>query len=85
MGILIFFGTATIIYIVADKLTSKEILNSNKEFNSINLDLYKYDEIINVNISEEKLVLTIRQNSKYKILIYDLKNNKILNEINIDN
>ena len=79
MGILIFLGTAVIIYIVLNKLNNKETYN-NSWNSKINLDLNEGYNIINSNISDDKLILTINNKTHYKIIIYDLnKDNK--NEI----
>ena len=77
MGILIFLGTTAIIYIVFDKLSSKQIFSDDKNHNINNLDLNEGSEIISSNILDDKL------DKAYKIVIYDLKKNKKINVINI--
>ena len=78
MGLLIFFGTATILYIVFDRLYSKQnvIFPSKQELNQLKLN--KNSEIINTNISDDKLILTIKLNEKYQIIVFDLKTGKKL-------
>ncbi len=78
MGLMIFFGTATIIYIVFERLYSNE---KNFIFNDTtikNLEIDKNSEIINSNISDDKLILTTRLNDNYRIIIFDLKSGKQL-------
>ena len=63
-GLLIFLGTSAIIYIVFDRLFSKQtLILPDKE---------------NANISDDKLILTIKLNQKYQIIIYDLKSGEKL-------
>ena len=83
MGILIFLGTTAIIYIVFDKLRSKQIFSDDKNHNINNLDLNEGSEIISSNILDDKLILVIKLDKAYKIVIYDLKKNKKINVINI--
>ena len=78
MGLMIFFVTATIIYIVFERLYSNE---KNFIFNDTtikNLEIDKNSEIINSNISDDKLILTTRLNDNYRIIIFDLKSGKQL-------
>ena len=82
MGILIFLGTTAIIYIVFDKLSSKQIFSDDKNHNINNLDLNEGSEIISSNILDDKLILVIKLDKAYKIVIYDLKKNKKINVIN---
>ena len=84
MGILIFLGTTVIIYIVFDKFNFKQIFNDEQNHNINNLDLNEGSEIINSNILDDKLVLLIKVDKTYKIIIYDLKKNKKTNVININ-
>ena len=83
MGILIFLGTTAIIYIVFDKLSSKQIFSDDKNHNINNLDLNEGSEIISSNILDDKLILVIKLDKAYKIVIYDLKTNRKINVINI--
>ena len=83
MGILIFLGTTAIIYIVFDKLSSKQIFSDDKNHNINNLDLNEGSEIISSNILDDKLILVIKSDRAYKIVIYDLKTNRKINVINI--
>ena len=62
MGLLIFFGTSAILYIVFDKLFSKE-----------KLIFPQKDELKQLQISEN-----IKLNKNYQIIIYDLKSGKQL-------
>ena len=78
MGVLIFFGTSTILYIIFDKLFSKEKLIFPQKDELKRLQISENSEIINTNISDDKLILTIKLNKKYQIIIYDLKNGKQL-------
>ena len=84
MGILIFLGTTNIIYIVFDKFNFKQIFNDEQNNNINNLDLNEGSEIINSNILDDKLVLLIKLDKAYKIIIYDLKKNRKTNVININ-
>ena len=83
MGILIFLGTAVIIYIILNKLNNRETYN-NSWNSKINLDLNEGYNIINNNISDDKLILTINNKTHYKIIIYDLKKNSKISDIRID-
>ena len=83
MGILIFLGTTAIIYIVFDKLSSKQIFSDDKNHNINNLDLNEGSEIISSNILDDKLILVIKLDKAYKIIVYDLKKNRKINVINI--
>ena len=84
IGILIFLGTAVIIYIVYERFNSKKIFNYDNSYKLNNLNLDSLSEVINANISNEKLILTIKSNSKYSIIIYDLNTNKRINVIEIN-
>ena len=78
MGLLIFFGTSAILYIVFDKLFSKEKFIFPQKNELKRLQISKNSEIINTNISGDKLILTIKLNQNYQIIIYDLKSGKQL-------
>ena len=78
MGLLIFFGTSAILYIVFDKLFSKEKLIFPQKDVLKQLQISENSEIINTNISGDKLILTIKLNKNYQIIIYDLKSGKQL-------
>tara|TARA_B100000745_G_C20056767_1_gene360487 strand:+ start:421 stop:705 length:285 start_codon:yes stop_codon:yes gene_type:complete len=78
MGLLIFFGTSAILYIVFDKLFSKEKLIFPQKDELRRLQISENSEIINTNISGDKLILTIKLNQNYQIIIYDLKSGKQL-------
>ena len=84
MGLLIFFGTATIIYVVFDRFFSNKTITfpENNELKRLNID--ENSEIINSNISDDKLILTIKLNEKYQIIIYDLKTGKQLHFFKIN-
>ena len=73
MGLLIFFGTAAVIYIVFDRLFSKQTLILPDKEKLKRIQIEENSEIVNVNISDDKLILTIKLNQKYQIIIYDLK------------
>ena len=78
MGLLIFFGTSAILYIVFDKLFSKEKLIFPQKDELKQLQISENSEIINTNISGDKLILTIKLNKNYQIIIYDLKSGEQL-------
>ena len=78
MGLLIFFGTSAILYIVFDKLFSKEKFIFPQKDELKRLQISENSEIINTNISGDKLILTIKLNKNYQIIIYDLKSGKQL-------
>jgi len=78
MGLLIFFGTSAILYIVFDKLFSKEKFIFPQKDELKQLQISENSEIINTNISDDKLILTIKLNKNYQIIIYDLKSGKQL-------
>ena len=84
MGLLIFFGTATIIYVVFDRFFSNKKITfpENNELKRLNID--ENSEIINSIISDDKLILTIKLNEKYQIIIYDLKTGKQLHFFKIN-
>ena len=73
MGLLIFFSTSAIIYIVFDRLFSKQTLIFPEKDVLKKLRISENSEIVNVNISDDKLILTIKLNQGYQIIIYDLK------------
>ena len=88
-GILIFLGTAVIIYIVYERFNSKKIFNYDNSYKLNNLNLDSLSEVINANLymkypSIGKIILTIKSNSKYSIIIYDLNTNKRINVIEIN-
>ena len=83
MGILIFLGVTGIIYVVSEKLSSKDVFNDDKNLNINNIYLNEGSIIINSNILDDKLILTIKLDNTYKIIIYDLKRNKKIKVINI--
>ena len=78
MGLLIFFGTAGVIYIIFDRLFSKQTLIFPEKEKLSKIQMSENSEIINANISDDKLILTIKLNEKYQIIIYDLKNGEQL-------
>tara|TARA_Y100000590_G_C15653910_1_gene989874 strand:+ start:1286 stop:1561 length:276 start_codon:yes stop_codon:yes gene_type:complete len=86
MGLLIFFGTAGIIYIVFDRVFSTKqtlVFPNNDEINQ--LQIGQNNEIVNANISNDKLILIIKLNQesyikgKYQIVVFDLKKGKKIN------
>ena len=78
MSLLIFFSTLAIIYIVFDRLFSKQTLIFPEKDVLKKLRISENSEIVNVNISDDKLILTIKLNQNYQIIIYDLKSGKQL-------
>ena len=78
MGLLIFFGTSALIYIVLDKLFSKQTLVFPQKDELKKLQIDENSEIVNANISDDKLILTIKLNEEYQIIIYDLSSGKQL-------
>ena len=68
MGILIFLGVTGIIYVVSDKLSSKDVFNDDKNLNINNIYLNEGSKIINSNILDDKLILTIKLDNTYKII-----------------
>tara|TARA_Y100000590_G_scaffold465787_1_gene639082 strand:+ start:5278 stop:5535 length:258 start_codon:yes stop_codon:yes gene_type:complete len=85
MGTLIFMGTAAIVYIVFDRLSfSKENIIFPKKIDLNKLELNNDSKIINANISDDKLILTIKFNEQYKIIIYNLKDGKELYSFEIN-
>jgi len=73
MGLLIFFSISAIIYIVFDRLFSKQTLIFPEKDVLKKLRISENSEIVNANISDDKLILTIKLNQGYQIIIYDLK------------
>ena len=73
MSLLIFFSTLAIIYIVFDRLFSKQTLIFPEKDVLKKLRISENSEIVNANISDDKLILTIKLNQGYQIIIYDLK------------
>ena len=61
-----------------DRLFSKQtfILPDKEKLKRIQIE--ENSEIVNVNISDDKLILTIKLNQKYQIIIYDLKSGEKL-------
>ena len=78
MGLLIFFGTAAIIYTVFDRLFSKQTFIFPQKDELKKLQIGENSEIVNANISDDKLILVIKLNEGYKIIIYDLSSGKQL-------
>ncbi len=88
MGLMIFFGTATIIYIVFERLNSNEknLLFKENIMQDFELEIAPNSEIINTNISDDKLILTTKLlNSFYRIIVFDLKTGKKLYFFDIKN
>ena len=77
-GLLIFLGTSAIIYIVFDRLFSKQTLILPDKEKLKRIQIEENGEIVNANISDDKLILTIKLNQKYQIIIYDLKSGEKL-------
>jgi len=73
MSLLIFFSTLAIIYIVFDRLFSKQTMIFPEKDVLKKLRISENSEIVNANISDDKLILTIKLNQGYQIIIYDLK------------
>ena len=73
MSLLIFFSTLAIIYIVFDRLFSKQTMIFPEKDVLKKLQISENSEIVNANISDDKLILTIKLNQGYQIIIYDLK------------
>ena len=78
MGLLIFFSTLAIIYIVFDRLFSKQTMIFPEKDVLKKLRISENSEIVNANISDDKLILTIKLNQGYQIIIYDLKSGEQL-------
>ena len=78
MSLLIFFSTLAIIYIVFDRLFSKQTLIFPEKDVLKKLRISENSEIVNANISDDKLILTIKLNQSYQIIIYDLKSGEQL-------
>ena len=78
IGLLIFFSTSVIIYIVFDKLFSKQTLIFPEKDVLKKLRISENSEIVNANISDDKLILTIKLNQGYQIIIYNLKSGEQL-------
>ena len=78
MGLLIFFGTAGVIYIIYDRVFSKQTLVFPEKKVLNELKITENSEIVNANISDDKLILIIKLNEEYQIIVYDLKNGKQL-------
>ena len=78
MSLLIFFSTLAIIYIVFDRLFSKQTMTFPEKDVLKKLRISENSEIVNTNISGDKLILTIKLNKNYQIIIYDLKSGKQL-------
>ena len=78
MGLLIFFSTSAIIYIVFDRLFSKQTMIFPEKDVLKKLRISENSEIVNANISDDKLILTIKLNQSYQIIIYDLKSGEQL-------
>jgi hypothetical protein len=78
MALLIFFSTSAIIYIVFDRLFSKQTMVFPEKDELKKLRISKNSEIVNANISDDKLILTIKLNQSYQIIIYDLKSGEQL-------
>ena len=78
MSLLIFFSTLAIIYIVFDRLFSKQTMIFPEKDVLKKLRISENSEIVNSNISDDKLILTIKLNQGYQIIIYDLKSGEQL-------
>ena len=78
MGLLIFFSISAIIYIVFDRLLSKQTVFFPEKDVLKKLRISENSEIVNANISDDKLILTIKLNQGYQIIIYDLKSGEQL-------
>jgi hypothetical protein len=78
MSLLIFFSTLAIIYIVFDRLFSKQTMIFPEKDVLKKLRISENSEIVNANISDDKLILTIKLNQGYQIIIYDLKSGEQL-------
>ena len=78
MGLLIFFGTACVIYIIYDRVFSKQTMIFPEKDVLKKLRISENSEIVNANISDDKLILTIKLNQGYQIIIYDLKSGEQL-------
>ena len=78
MGLLIFFSTLAIIYIMFDRLFSKQTMIFPEKDVLKKLRISENSEIVNANISDDKLILTIKLNQGYQIIIYDLKSGEQL-------
>ena len=78
MGLLIFIGTTAVIYIIYDRVFSKQTFVFPEKGELNQLKIRENSEIVNANISDDKLILTIKLNKEYQIIVYDLKNGKQL-------
>ena len=78
MSLLIFFSTLAIIYIVFDRLFSKQTMIFPEKDVLKKLRISENSEIVNANISDDKLILTIKLKKNYQIIIYDLKSGEQL-------
>ena len=78
MGLLIFFGTAGVIYIIYDRVFSKQTLVFPEKKVLNELKITENSEIVNTNISDDKLIITIKLNENYQIIIFDLNSGEKL-------
>ena len=70
MALLIFFSTSAIIYVVFDRLFSKQTMVFPEKDELRKLRISKNSEIVNANISDDKLILTIKLNKNEYPLKY---------------
>ena len=79
MGLLIFFGTAGVIYIIYDRVFSKQTLVFPEKIKLNELKINENSEVVNANISDDKLILTTKLlDDRYRIIVFDLKTGKQL-------
>ena len=85
MGVLIVFGTSLLLYLVI--LKNKNIKNvnlQNKYPLEISINIPRNSKILDITSSQNHIILELKENNKYKIIIIDISSGKVVKKINID-
>ena len=85
MGVLIFIGTSLLLYLIVLKNKNIETSNfQNKYPLEISINIPKNSKILDITSSQNHIILELKENNKYKIIIIDISSGKVVKKINID-
>ena len=85
MGVLIFIGTSLLLYLIVLKNKNIETGNfQNKYPLEISINIPINSKILDITSSQNHIILELKENNKYKIIIIDISSGKVVKKINID-
>ena len=85
MGILIVIGTSLLLYLIVLKNKNIKTGNfQNKYPLEISINIPRNSIILDITSNQNHIILELKENNKYKIIIIDISSGKVVKKINID-